>query len=300
MPADPHPGGTSAQAARATATTDTTPSTWFITGASSGIGLALAGAAAGRGDNVVALARDVAALGTLVDEHGDRVLALAVDVRRRAEVDEAASRAVAAFGRIDVVANNAGYGLFGAVEESTDEQARAIFDTNVFGVLNVLRATLPVLRAQRGGHVLQGSSYYGQVAHPGVGLVSATKYAVEGLTDALFGELEPLGIAVTLVEPGPTATAFLARLDVADTIDDYDRTVREVQKAIGELPPDAFNSPDRVAAAVLTAVDADRPPRRLVTGSTALREIRAALRARLDELDAWAATAEAVDGGSAA
>jgi NADP-dependent 3-hydroxy acid dehydrogenase YdfG len=146
---------------------NTVPSTWFITGASSGIGLALAGSAAGRGDNVVALARDVASLGTLVDEQGARVLALAVDVRRQAEVEHAVARAVEAFGRIDVVANNAGYGLFGAVEEATDEQARDIFDTNVFGVLNVLRATLPVLRAQRSGHVLQGSSFYGRTAHPG-------------------------------------------------------------------------------------------------------------------------------------
>jgi NAD(P)-dependent dehydrogenase (short-subunit alcohol dehydrogenase family) len=277
-----------------------TPSTWFITGASSGIGRALAEAAAGRGDNVVALARDVTPLDPLAHRHGRRVLALPVDVRRQAEVESAVSRAVEAFGRIDVVANNAGYGLFGAVEESTDEQARGVFDTNVFGVLNVLRATLPVLRAQRNGHVLQGSSYYGRVAHPGVGLLAATKYAVEGLTDALVGELAPLGIAVTLVEPGPTATAFSAHFAVADAIDDYDPTVREVQKSIGELPPEAFDAPDRVAAAILTAVDADRPPLRLVTGSTALTAIRAGLRGQLDELDAWAATAEAVDGAPAA
>ena len=276
--------------------TQPTPSTWFITGASSGIGLALAQAAAGRGDNVVALAREVASLRTLVEEHGPRVLAVSADVRRPTEVDDAVARAVEAFGRIDVVANNAGYGLFGAVEESTDEQARGIFDTNVFGVLNVLRATLPVLRAQRGGHILQGSSYYGRVAHPGVGLLTATKYAVEGLTDALVGELEPLGVKVTLVEPGPTATAFGANLQVAATIDDYDQTVRVVQKSIAELPPEAFNDPDRVAVAILAAVDADRPPLRLATGSFAVKEIRAALQAQLDELEAWASTAEAVDG----
>jgi NAD(P)-dependent dehydrogenase (short-subunit alcohol dehydrogenase family) len=276
------------------------PSTWFITGASSGIGLALTRATAGRGDNVVALARDVASLGPLVDQHGTRVLALAVDVRRRADVDHAVSRAVEAFGRIDVVANNAGYGLWGAVEETTDEQARSVFDTNVFGVLNVLRATLPVLRAQRAGHVLQGSSFYGRVAHPGVGLLAATKYAVEGLTDALVGELAPLGITVTLVEPGPTATAFGSNFNTAGTIDDYDPSVRQAQKAIGELPPDAFNTPDRVAAAIVAAVAAGRPPRRLVTGGYAVREIRGALRGQLDELEAWAAAAEAVDGVPAA
>ncbi len=272
-----------------------TPATWFVTGASSGIGLALAQAAASRGDNVVAMARTTAHLEALMAEHGHRVLVLPVDVRRRGQVDAAASRAVEAFGRIDVVANNAGYGLFGAVEESTDEQARDIFDTNVFGVLNVLRATLPVLRAQRSGHILQGSSYYGRVAHPGVGLLTATKYAVEGLTDALVGELEPLGIKVTLVEPGPTATAFVSNLQVADGIADYDPTVRVVQKAIGELPPEAFNAPESVAQAMLQIVDAERPPLRLATGGYALKEMRAALQAQLDELDTWAATAEAVD-----
>jgi NAD(P)-dependent dehydrogenase (short-subunit alcohol dehydrogenase family) len=277
--------------------TNSTSSTWFITGASSGIGMALALAALGRGDNVVALARDVA---PLAGGHGDRLLPLPVDVRRPAEVEDAVARAVESFGRIDVVANIAGYGLFGAVEESTDEQARGIFDTNVFGVLNVLRAALPVLRAQRGGHILQGSSYYGRTAHPGVGLLAATKYAVEGLTDALVGELAPLGIKVTLVEPGPTATAFLSNLDVAEPLGDYDATVREVQKSIGELPPSAFNAADRVAAAILTAVGAERPPLRLATGSFAMTEIRAALRSQLSEIETWAETGQAVDGTAAA
>ena len=213
--------------------------------------------------------------------------------RRRSRTPS--TQAVKAFGRIDVVANIAGYGLFGAVEESTDEQARGIFDTNVFGVLNVLRAALPVLRAQRGGHIVQGSSYYGRTAHPGVGLLAATKYAVEGLTDALVGELAPLGIKVTLVEPGPTATAFLSNLDVAEPLGDYDATVREVEKSISELPPSAFNAADRVAAAILAAVGAERPPLRLATGSFAMTEIRAALRSQLNEIDAWAATGHAVD-----
>ena len=275
--------------------TKNSPSTWLITGASSGIGRALAEVAAGRGDNVVAVARDVASLGPLVDEHRPRVLALAVDVRRQADVENAVTRAVETFGRIDVVANNAGYGLFGAVEEASDEQARRIFDTNVFGVLNVLRATLPVLRAQRSGHILQGSSFYGRTAHPGVGLLCATKYAVEGLTDALVGELEPLGIKVTLVEPGPTATAFVANFHFADPIADYDSTVREVLKATAALPAEAFNAADRVAASILAVVDAERPPLRLATGSTAVKEIRGALQGQLEELETWAAVAEAVD-----
>jgi NAD(P)-dependent dehydrogenase (short-subunit alcohol dehydrogenase family) len=275
--------------------TTTSTKTWFITGASSGIGQALAQAAAARDDNVVALARDVASLDPLSVEHAGHVVAVDADVRRPADLEQAVSRAIEAFGRIDVVANNAGYGLFGAVEESTDEQARGIFDTNVFGVLNVLRATLPVLRKQGSGHILQGSSYYGRVAHPGVGMLAATKYAVEGMTDAMVGELEPLGIKVTLVEPGPTATPFGANLHFAETIGDYEGTVREVQKQLGATRPESLDPPDRVAQAIITAVDAEHPPYRLVTGSSALKQIGDALKSQLDELEAWRSTSEAVD-----
>lgn len=279
-----------------TFSTDTTSATrtWFITGASSGIGLALARAAARRGDHVTAVARNADRMRPLIDDFGDHIAAIEADVIDPASVQAAVESTVANFGRIDVVANNAGVGLFGAVEEVADDQARAIFETNVFGVLNVLRAVLPVLRRQRSGHIVQGSSYYGQTAHPGVGLLAATKYAVEGLTDALVGELAPLGIGVTLVEPGPTATAFLDNLDVAATIADY-AVVREVQKSIGDLAAEAFNSPSRVAAAILAAVDADRPPLRLATGMHAVTQIRNALMARLTEIDTWAAASAAVD-----
>ncbi|WP_422741971.1 SDR family NAD(P)-dependent oxidoreductase [Mycobacterium sp. WMMD1722] len=273
-----------------------TPDTavWFVTGASSGIGLELARAAARRGDRVTAVARSADRLAPLEEEFGERVLVVAADVADPVGIQGAVDATLAAFGGIDVVANNAGFGLFGAVEEATDEQARAIFDTNVFGVLNVLRAVLPVLRAQRRGHILQGSSYYGQTAHPGVGLLAATKYAVEGLSDALVGELSPLGIRVTLVEPGPTATAFLDNLDIATGSADY-QIVRDVQRSIGELPPSAFNTADRVATAILAAVDAEHPPLRLATGSHAVTEMRTALTARLDQLAEFETISAAVD-----
>ncbi|MBO0877391.1 MAG: SDR family NAD(P)-dependent oxidoreductase, partial [Pseudonocardia sp.] len=155
--------------------TRSTVRTWFITGATSGIGQALATAALKRGHNVTLVARRTDQFSDLAVEHAERALVINADVRSEESVRAAVQRTLDRFGRIDVVANNAGFGLFGAVEEATDAQARAIFDTNVFGVLNVLRATLPVLRAQRSGHVLQGSSYYGQTAHPGVGMLAATK-----------------------------------------------------------------------------------------------------------------------------
>ncbi|MFF0271649.1 SDR family NAD(P)-dependent oxidoreductase [Kribbella sp. NPDC004536] len=269
--------------------------TWFITGASSGIGLALAVRAAERGDNVIAVARRAEGLTQLTEKYGDQVLSAIADVADLSRLQSAVDAGLQRFGRIDFVANNAGYGVFGAVEEATDAQVRAIFDTNVHGVLNVLRATLPTLRAQKSGHILQGSSYFGQLAHAGVGMIAATKYAVEGLTEALFGELRPLGIKVTLVEPGLTATSFLANLDHVETISDYDQTVREVLKTIGGLPPTAFNTADRVVDAIIAATEANTAPHRIATGSAAVEAIRTALVARIAELDEWTPVSNAVD-----
>lgn len=268
--------------------------TWLVTGATSGIGRELVAQVLAAGDQVTAVARRSARLGDLTEKYAGTVLAIDADVRNEDDMQRAVDATVESFGRIDVVANNAGYGLFGAVEEAGDEQARAIFDTNVFGVLNVLRAALPVLRRQRSGHVLQGSSFYGQFAHPGVGLLAATKYAVEGLSDALVSELEPLGIRVTIVQPAPTATNFLDNLEMATPISDYDRTVRQVQAEIDSLPPGAFVSAEQIAAGIITAVDSDRAPLRLALGSSGANAMRTALNARLDDLDDWAAVTDGV------
>ncbi|GAA0289957.1 oxidoreductase [Streptomyces polychromogenes] len=270
--------------------------TWLITGATSGIGRELTLQALENGENVAALARDTSPLDELAGAHGERLLLVPADVREERAVRDAVEGAVARFGRIDVVANNAGYGLFGAVEEASDAQARAVFDTNVFGVLNVLRATLPVLRAQRSGHILQGSSVYGQSAHAGVGLLAATKHAVEGLSDALVAEVTPLGIKVTVIQPGLTATPFLANLDVAAGLGDYDPTVREVQKGIGELPASAFSAAARIATGIRTAVDSPNPPLRLALGVSSATVMRPALEARIADLDGWLRVTDAVDG----
>jgi NAD(P)-dependent dehydrogenase (short-subunit alcohol dehydrogenase family) len=268
--------------------------TWFITGASSGIGRELVRQALGAGESAVALARDTSALSEFEDS--EQLLVVTADVREEVSVSDAVDQAVQRFGRIDVVANNAGYGLFGAVEETSDKEARAIFDTNVFGVLNVLRATLPVLRRQRSGHVLQGSSTYGQMGHAGVGLLAASKYAVEGLTDALVEELKPLGIKVTLVQPGYTATSFFANLQAAEgTQRDYDATVREVFKTLTSLPETAFSSAERVAAGIRAAVAADDPPLRLALGSSGAEAMRTALLARIAQIDDWASLTKSVD-----
>jgi NAD(P)-dependent dehydrogenase (short-subunit alcohol dehydrogenase family) len=274
--------------------TATTPTrTWLITGATSGIGRELTRQALEAGESVAVLSRNTALLAEL--DSNPQVLRLDTDVRDPASVQTAVDAARAKFGRIDVVANNAGYGLFGAVEESTDDQARSVFNTNVFGVLNVLRAVLPVLRAQRSGHIFQGSSLYGQYAHPGVGLLAATKYAVEGLSDALAAEVAPLGIKVTLVEPGPTATAFLDNLKFTATKDDYDQTVREVLATLSALPVEAFSHPARIAEGIRAVLNHDEPPLRLALGVSSATDMRSALNARLAELDSWLHVTAAVD-----
>ncbi|HEX6520384.1 MAG TPA: SDR family NAD(P)-dependent oxidoreductase [Streptosporangiaceae bacterium] len=269
------------------------PRVWFITGATSGIGRELARQALEAGEAVTAVARNTSDLARQLGKP-DLLLAADADVRDEAAVRRAADEAVSRFGRIDVVANNAGYGLFGAVEEATDPQARAVFDTDVFGALNVLRAVLPVLRKQRSGHILQGSSYFGQTAIPGVGLLAAAKYAVEGLSDALAAEVAPLGIKVTLIQPGLVATPFLSNQDTATTVEpDYDQTVRKVQETIGALPKSQFASADRIAEGIRTAVASENPPLRLALGATGASQMRAALMARIADLDAWAAVTSA-------
>jgi NAD(P)-dependent dehydrogenase (short-subunit alcohol dehydrogenase family) len=269
---------------------------WFITGASSGIGLSLTNAAIARGDNVVGTARNPEPLKEVADAHPGQLLVLKADVRDQSQVEIAVKQGLEKFGRINVVGHSAGYGLWGAVEEATDAQVRAAFDTNVFGSLNVLRATLPTLRAQRSGHVLVVGAYRGQSASVGMGLISAFNAAKEGIADTLVDELKPLGIKVTIVEPGPSTTGFRDNLDRAPEIADYDQTVREGLKVIQSLPEDYFNLPDPIATAILAAVDADDPPVRLATGSLAVNTIRKALQARLANLEAWESVSKAVDG----
>ncbi len=280
-------------------TTSHTPSTqaktWFITGASSGIGLELTLAALRRGDRVAALARNIESLAKLREEYPANLLVLSTDVTNEEAVTDAVKRTVAEFESIDVVANNAGYGLFGAVEEATDAQARAIFDTNVFGVLNVLRATWPVLRAQGSGHILQGSSLYGQFAHSGVGLLAATKFAVEGLSEALLQEVAPLGIKVTMVQPGATETPFLANLAFTEPTEAYDGTVGAVKRAIEAAPAGGGIDPALIAEALLTVVDSATAPARLALGADGEAAMRAALEARLSEMSHWTTVAHSVE-----
>lgn len=238
--------------------------TWFITGASRGFGQVWARAALARGDRVAATARDPRSLHNLTREYGDSVLPLALDVTDRPAVFGAVEQTVKAFGRLDVVVNNAGYGLFGMVEEATEEQARAQLETNFFGALWVTQAALPVLRAQGGGHLLQVSSIGGIVAFPSLGLYNASKWALEGLSEALAAELAPLGPKVTIVEPGPYGTDWSGASAVhTEPIAAYE-PVREARRAgaTARTPAD----PESTAATILRLVDSEQPPLRLFVG----------------------------------
>jgi NADP-dependent 3-hydroxy acid dehydrogenase YdfG len=249
--------------------TDRAPRTWVITEAGSGTALALTRAAVKRGDNVVALVGRADELTNLTDIHHGRLRVIAADIGDQVQLQEAVTEAVGLFGRIDVVANTAFYDLPAAIEEISDIQAQAVFERTVLGTLNVLRATLPVLRAQRSGHVLQASPSYSQKPAPGAGMLTATIYATEGLIDVLAAELAPLGIHVTLVETPPTTTQVISGTDLspADSISDYDATVRSRNQLARRQPLRAASDNAAVdAVALLAAVDAREAPPRLVIG----------------------------------
>jgi NAD(P)-dependent dehydrogenase (short-subunit alcohol dehydrogenase family) len=259
---------------------------WFVTGASKGFGRIWTEAALRRGDKVVATGRKVEDLQGLVDTHGDLVLTLPLDVTDRQAVFAAFDRAKAHFGRIDVVINNAGYGLFGTVEEVSEAQARAQIETNLFGALWVLQAALPVMRAQGGGHLLSVSSIGGISAFPTVGLYHASKWGLEGLNQTLAQEVAHLGIKVTLIEPAGYSTDWSGKSAVrAEEIAAYE-PVREKRRAMTRSRKQG--DPNATADAILRIVDAPNPPLRFLLGSVGLPLIRKDYEGRLAEWDAWA------------
>jgi NAD(P)-dependent dehydrogenase (short-subunit alcohol dehydrogenase family) len=255
--------------------------TWFITGASRGFGRLWAEAALARGDRVAATARNI---GTLLPE-GERYLPLELDVTDRAAVNAAVDRAASHFGGLDVVVNNAGFGLFGMLEEITEEQARAQLETNFFGALWVTQAALPVMRARRRGHLIQVSSIGGLVGFPTLSLYNASKWALEGMSEALAQEVGPLGVRVTVVEPGPYGTDWSGASAVhAEPIAAYE-PVREARRAgaTGRAPRD----PALTSDVILALVDADEPPLRLFLGEYPYPIAENAYRERLRTWDAW-------------
>jgi NAD(P)-dependent dehydrogenase (short-subunit alcohol dehydrogenase family) len=261
--------------------------TWFITGASRGFGKEWSIAALERGDTVAATARDTATLDDLVQQFGDKVLPLQLDVDDRDAVFAAVAQAHDHFGRLDIVVNNAGYGQFGMIEEISEAEARAQFDTNVFGALFVTQAALPYLRAQGSGHILQVSSIGGISAFPNIGIYNASKWALEAFSQSLAAEVADFGVKVALIEPAGYSTDWggaSAKHATADpAYDDFRAKAAEQRKARMGTPGDPVATRD----AVLQVVDAEDPPLRIFFGDGPLGIATKDYESRLAEWRAW-------------
>jgi NAD(P)-dependent dehydrogenase (short-subunit alcohol dehydrogenase family) len=270
---------------------------WFITGASRGFGALIAEQALAAGDAVVATARDPSTITARLGSH-ERLLATRLDVTNEAEAHQAAGAAVKKFGRIDVLVNNAGYGLLGAIEEASAEETSKLFGTNVFGLLGVTRAILPQMRRQRSGHIINLSSVGGYAGYPGWGVYGATKFAVEGISEALAGEVAPLGIHVTVVEPGFFRTDFLDETSLARTaqqIDDYRETVGKTRAHAADVNHGQRGDPRKLAQAFMQLVNAKNPPTRLPLGSDTVERIESKNAHVAQELATWRKIAISTD-----
>ena len=272
-------------------------STWLITGSSSGLGRDLARAVLDAGHNAVLGARNPSSVKDLADAHPDTALAVALDVTDHAQVAGAVQAGEKRFGGVDVLVNNAGYGYRAAVEEGDDADVATLFATNFFGPVALIKAVLPGMRARRHGAIVNISSIGARISPAGSGYYSASKSALEGMSGSLRKELAPLGISVTVVEPGAFRTDFAGRSlqQSATVIADYAETAgkrrKEVDTAHGTQPGD----PARAAAAIITAVEDDEPPALLLLGTDALKAIRGVVNAQLAELKGWENTSLGTD-----
>jgi NAD(P)-dependent dehydrogenase (short-subunit alcohol dehydrogenase family) len=270
---------------------------WFVTGCSSGFGRALAERIVAEGDLLIATARQAETLSTLADLAPDSVRVLALDVTDPVAVRRVVNEAHAAWGRLDVIVNNAGYGLLGALEECGDDQIARNFATNLLGPIHVMRAALPLLRARRSGHIVNLSAAAAIANYAGFGIYGGAKCGLEGVSEAVRAEAAPLGIKVTLVQPGPFRTDFIARSleRAANPIADYNATsgkfAQFLERVSGRQPGD----PERAAAAIVKMVRDGRAPQRLVLGRYAADKVRKTLKAREAELNEWESVALATD-----
>jgi NAD(P)-dependent dehydrogenase (short-subunit alcohol dehydrogenase family) len=264
-------------------------STWLITGCSSGLGRALAEAVIGAGHNAVVTARNVTSVADLSDASPERVLAIALDVTKPEQVASAVQQAEQRFGGVDVLVNNAGYGYRSAVEEGDDADIRALFETHFFGTVAMIKAVLPGMRGRRSGAVVNISSIGAQLAAVGSGYYAAAKAAIEGLSGALRGELAPLGISVTVVEPGAFRTDFAGRslAQSAKVIDDYAATAGQRRKEHDTMHGNQPGDPTKAGAAIMAAVESAEPPAFLLLGTDALALYRYVADGRTTEIANW-------------
>ena len=262
---------------------------WFITGCSTGFGREIARVILERGGRAVVTARDAVRVEDIAAEFPDHALALALDVTQPAQVADSVKHAEAKFGAIDVLVNNAGYGYMAAIEEGEDDEVRAQFEANVFGLIAMTKAVLPGMRARGRGHIVNLSSQGGLVGFPGVGYYNASKFAVEGLSEALAGEIRPLGLGVTIVEPGPFRTDWAGRslrMPKHD-MEAYADTAGKRRRQINGYSGSQQGDPVRAAHAIVDAVESPEPPLHLLLGKMALDVVRGKLAAMGAEFDKW-------------
>lgn len=270
---------------------------WFITGCSTGFGRELAKHLLENDYRVAVTARNTEKIQDLIGINKENALALALDVTDKDQVKEAVAKAEDHFGKIDVLVNNAGFGYFGAVEESDEQEVRAMFEANFWGLAEMTRAVLPKMRQAKSGTIVNISSIGGLVGFPGVGYYNATKFAVNGFSEALQKELEPLGINVIIVEPSGFRTDWAGRSanEAENTIPDYSETAGVNQAAIRGYSGNQPGDPVRAAKAIVKAVEAENPPKNLLLGKAALKNARLKINNLTQEFDAWAEISEGAD-----
>lgn len=270
---------------------------WLITGCSTGIGREIARAALQAGHQVAVTARRIETVQDVADEYGEQARAIALDVTDTGQITAAVQTAQREFGGIDVLVNNAGHGYLSAVEEGEDLAVRKLFDTNYFGVVDMIKAVLPEMRERRSGHIVNISSMTGLVANPPNAYYSSTKFALEALTEALAAEVKPMGIKVTAIEPGAFRTDWAARSmqETHSTIDDYAENVGARKTLIKQFANDLPGDPRKVAAAVLMVTGLDEPPLRLLLGRDVLKAVRDKLASMSASIDEWEAVTRDVN-----
>ncbi|MGG6313944.1 oxidoreductase [Paenibacillus macerans] len=269
---------------------------WFITGSSRGFGRSLAEAVLENGDALIATARKPEQLADLTERYGDRVRAIALDVTDAKQAEAAIAAAIEAFGRLDVLVNNAGYGNVSSIEETTFEDFRAQIETNLWGVINVTKAALPTLREQGFGHIVQFSSIGGRSGAPGLAPYQTAKWAVEGFSEVLAKEAAPLGLKVTLIEPGGFRTDWAgSSMSHIEPRQEYQNTVGALLRHAREQSGKQKGDPAKAAQAIIAIVNEERPPLRLLLGSDALAIARAVDRERMVETERWAKLTESTD-----
>jgi NAD(P)-dependent dehydrogenase (short-subunit alcohol dehydrogenase family) len=270
---------------------------WFITGASSGFGRFLSEELLKRGERVLATARDLSKVSDLARQYPNSARAFALDVIDPEQIASVTQQAIAAFGHVDVLVNNAGYGVAGAIEEVSEDEFELLFQTNLYGLIRTTRAFLPHFRERRSGHILNFSSIGGLIAAPGWGFYNTTKFAVEGFSESLAAEMKPLGVHVTIIEPGAFRTEFLGRSGklAALELPDYAQTAGKTRENLRTRSGTQAGDPQKGAEAIISVVGSPNPPLRIILGKAALARFRDRLTSWRKELDTWETLSNGVD-----